>query len=446
MKTGLKNAWMIFLFVSSAGLSLGQANVTTQPSNRVNGYIDEGIRVPLPASVHPAIAQATSSQPVDPAFMMSHMILTLRPDAAQQAALDQLLVQQYDPASVNFHKFLTPEQFAASFGASLNDVAKVTSWLESEGFQVEEVAASRLAIVFSGNAEQVASAFSTEIRQYVLNGETHHANASAPEIPLALSSVVSGFASLHDFHTKSSASGLKMLAQSNLQSETTYGTYHYLSPSDYATIYNLNPLYSASVNGTGQSIALIGRSNIRTTDVSTFRAQYGLPANNPSVIIASGTDPGFTADGDAVEATLDVEWAGAVSPKAAIKLVIAASTSTADGVDLAAQYAVNQNVASVISLSFGACEAYVNNSFYNALWQQAAAQGISVFVSAGDSGAAGCQGSGSTYGTARAINGLCSSPYSTCVGWHRIQRHCQSGPILAAREQCRHGLRHRLHP
>ena len=195
-----------------------------------------------------------------------------------------------------------------------------------------------------------------------------------------------------------------------------YGSNHYIAPADFATIYNVNPLYSNSVNGLGQTIAIIGRSNINVNDVQAFRTQFGLPANPPKITIVN-TDPG--QNGDAIEAILDTEWSGAVAPKATVNLVVAASTNTADGIDLSAQYAVNHNVGSVISVSYGACEAAMGVaelSFYNSLWQQAAAQGISVFVSSGDSGAAGCDYGSATSGRLKGVNGLCSSPYSTCVG------------------------------
>ena len=265
---------------------------------------------------------------------------------------------------------------------------------------------SNLDIIFSGTAAQVNGAFGTAIRQYVVNGESHYANASAIQIPAALAGVVGGLVKLNDFHSR----------PSQVKPQATYGNIHYLAPADFATIYDLTPLYSAGVNGLGGSIAVVGRSNIMLSDIASFQSEYGLAANVPTVVLATGSDPGFTGDGDALEATLDVEWSGAVAPKASISLVIAASTAATDGVDLAAQYAVNNSVADVLSVSFGSCEAQTNNAFYNNLWQQAAAQGISVFVSSGDSGAAACQYATAANGTVRAVNGLCSSPYSTCVG------------------------------
>ena len=365
-----------------------------EPANRILGAMDESSRITLVGSVHPAIAAATSSTAVDASFPMQHMILMLQPDSVQQAALDTLVKQQYDPQSSSYHQFLTPDQFAARFGASTSDIGKVSAWLVSQGFQIDEVSPNNLAIVFSGNASQVQAAFKTEIRQYVVNGEVHHANASDVQIPSAFAGVVGGLVKLHDFHAKPFATGLKIAGQS------TSGSTHSLAPADYAIIYDINSLYTAGVNGSGQSIAVLGRSNINMSDVQTFRTDFGLTANNPAVIVAQGSDPGVTANGDAVEATLDVEWAGAIAPKANVKFIIAASTSAADGIDLAAMYAVNHNVAPIIGVSFGSCEADMaaasapsgsgnELTFYNALWQQAAVEGISVFVASGDSGAAG---------------------------------------------------------
>lgn len=381
----------------------------SQTADRITSAVNSEVRVAIPNSVSPAVAAATSSTVVDPAFPVQHMILMLRPSAAQQTALDALLSQQQDPTSPNFHKFLTPAQFASSFGISQNDLGKVTAWLAAGGFQVDEVEAGGLAIVFSGNAAQVQAAFATEIRQYVANGEIHHANATAAQIPAALASVVRGLAKLNDFHAKSPSLSLKPLY-------TLAPSTHYLVPSDYAVIYDINPLLTAGVTGTGERIAVVGRSNVQASDIAAFRLNYGLPASAVVPVFATGSDPGIASNGDQIEAALDVEWAGAAAPNAQIQLVMAASTASTDGVDLAAQYAVNNNVAPILSVSFGSCEAVANNAFYNALWAQAAAQGITVVVSSGDSGAAGCDSSTATTGMQTAVNAVCSSPYSTCVG------------------------------
>ena len=253
--------------------------------------------------------------------------------------------------------------------------------------KVEEVTAGRASIIFSGTAAQVEEAFRTEIHTYNVRGEAHHANAKDPEIPSALAGVVGGVVSLHDFRSDA----MHGLARKPSPEFSSGGSY-YLAPADFATIYDLVPLYQQSINGSGQSIAIVGRSNIKLADVRQFRTNFGLPANDPQIIV-NGTDPGVFSSGEETEADLDVEWSGAVAKNAAIKFVVSKSTNSSDGVDLSAQYIVNHNLAPVMSTSFGLCEASLGtagNSFLNSLWQQAAAEGITVLVSSGDNGAAGC--------------------------------------------------------
>jgi subtilase family serine protease len=204
-----------------------------------------------------------------------------------------------------------------------------------------------------------------------------------------------------------------------LAPDFTSGGSYYLAPADFATIYDLAALYQQSITGSGQSVAIVARSNIKLADVRQFRTFFGLPANDPQILV-NGTDPGIFSADEETEADLDVEWSGAVARNATIQFVVSKSTNSSDGVDLSAQYIVNHNIAPVMSTSFGLCEASLGssgNSFLNSLWQQAAAEGITVFVSSGDSGAAGCDSaSASTASHGRAVNGLCSTPYSVCVG------------------------------
>ena len=348
---------------------------------------------------------------------MDRMMLVLQPDETQQKALDDLVAAQQDPGSPQYHQWLSPETFGDLFGVSSHDISQVVNWLTSHGFDVEPIPAARRVILFSGTAGQVGSAFRTSIHRFNVNGESHYANAADPQIPRALAAVIGGVVSLHDFHTKPMHSAMQPLATST--PDFTSGSAHYMSPTDFAAIYDVASLYSASIDGTGQSIAIAGRSNFQMSDVQSFRSTVGLPANNPTVIV-NGSDPGIVSSNEQFEATLDVEWSGAVAKKSAIQFVLSASTSSSDGIALSSQYIVNHNLAPVMSLSFGNCEAAMGtsaNQFWNALWQQAAAQGMTVFVSAGDSGAAGCDSASSTKAVGGAgVNGLCSPPYSTCVG------------------------------
>ncbi len=385
-----------------------------QPADRITSFIDDEQTVPLPGNRYPLAVAEYDGGAVASDFPMQHMILTLLPDSAQQDALTQLVEAQHNPESSYYHQWLTPGQYAERFGVSEADVSQISGWLQGHGFEVEEVTAGRRSIIFSGTAAQVKSAFHTQIHTYKIGSEIHHANAKDPEVPAALVQVVGGVVSLHDFRSEPMHSVVQKASP-----EFTSGGSHYLAPADFATIYDLVPLYQQSITGSGESVAIVARTNINIADVAQFRALFGLPANNPQIIV-NGTNPGIISSGEETEADLDVEWSGAVAKGVTIKFVVSKSTNSSDGVDLSAQYIVNQNVAPVMSTSFGLCEAALGssgNGFLSSLWQQAAAQGITVLVSSGDNGAAGCDSaSASTATHGRAVNGLCSTPYSVCVG------------------------------
>lgn len=413
----------------------------TGPQPLITQAVDNTKLTILKGNTHP-LARAEFDRGAAPATLpMQRMLLVLTRSAQQEASLQTLLQQQQYKASASFHKWLTPEEFGEQFGASEQDIETITAWLEAQGFQVGGVSSGRTVIEFSGTAGQVQQAFHTAIHSYVVNGQQHWANASDPQIPSALAAAVVGVDSLNNFAKKaehhlaagltarSAASGLLTKVKpeltegcgSNDEGEPVYC--NLLAPYDFATIYNVLPLWNASspIDGTGESIALIGRSNINLQDVANFRSLFGLPANAPQVIL-DGPDPGLVS-GDETEADLDVEWSGAVAKGATIKLVVSESTETTDGVDLSAEYAVDNDVAPIISESFGNCELALGaagNAFYNNLWEQAAAEGISVFVSAGDNGSAGCDfydGSAPEPATdGLAVNGIGSTPYNVSVG------------------------------
>jgi pseudomonalisin len=386
----------------------------TQPADRITSFVDDDQRITLTGNRHPLAIASNDAGPVGPGYRMERMLLTLLPDDAQQVALTQLIDAQQNPESPYYHQWLTPGQYGERFGISESDAAQVTAWLQAHGMEVEEVTAGRRSIVFSGNAAQVLSAFHTQIHTYKIGGEVHHANASDPEIPAAFAGVVGGVVSLHDFRSEPMHNGARIPTP-----DFTSGGSYYLAPADFATIYDLGPLYQQSITGSGESVAIVARSNINISDVRQFRTSFGLPANDP-LIIVNGADPGIFSSGEETEADLDVEWSGAVARNAAIKFIVSKSTSSSDGSYLSAQYIVNHNLAPVMSMSFGLCEAALGssgNSFINGLWQQAAAQGISVFVSSGDNGAAGCDSASASRAThGFGVNGLCSSTYSVCVG------------------------------
>jgi len=350
--------------------------------NRIVRPVDGRQVHTLGGGVH-RLAQARFDRgAVDAAKTLDHMTLMIRLTQAQQDDLDQLLANQQNPASPWFHQWLTPEEFGSRFGLSAEDYSKVAAWLAGEGFQVIETARGRNWIGFRGTAGQVARSLHTEIRRYEVNGEMHYANSAAPAVPEALAGVVDGFLGLDDFRLK----------PQNVPVPPDYnsGSSHYLVPEDFATIYNIAPLYAAGFDGTGQSIAVVGESNILLSDIRAFRTRYNLPANDPKILLYSSTDPGYTSA--QIEGNLDVEWAGAIAPKATINYVYGPSAFSAFIAT------VNANLAPVITISYGGCENDYRPTYYRSIAQQANAQGITVLVSSGDAGGMGCDIQGSAYG------------------------------------------------
>ena len=422
------------LLILAAGCAIGMGQ---RPVNRILGPINEAQVVTLEGSVHPLAREEFDRGVVGGETKLGRMVLELEPTVAQQAELDALVAAQHDPHSPLYHQWLTPIEYGARFGASAEDVSRIAAWLNGRGFTVEAVPASNRLIVFSGTVGQVAETFHTEIHRYLVNGEEHIANAQNPQIPAALRGVAGGVVSLHNFRRRSE---IEMGTALGTQPLYTSGSTHHLFPADWATIYDLNPLYAAGTTGTGSSIAIAGRSNINLNDVTAFRTTAGLVPNNPAVIIA-GADPGLVT-GDQDEATLDVEWSGAVAPAATVTLVVGASTEATDGVDLSAQYIVNHALAPVVSTSYGSCEQEMGAAelaFYNSLWEQAASQGMSAFVASGDAGAAGCYEGSSASGSGIAVNGLCSSPYATCVGGTEFNEGSNPAQYWAATNPANYG-------
>jgi uncharacterized protein (TIGR03437 family) len=382
--------------------------VRAQPS-RLAGGIDNGRRVTLSGRV-PLLANARNDRgPVEGTFTLPGITLLLKPSGAQQSDLQQLLIEQQDAASPSFHRWLTPEQYADRFGASAGDMAQIVAWAQSQGLQVTNVARSRTFVSFSGTAQQAQAAFHTAIHRYSVNGQAHFANAADPSIPAALADLVAGVWGLNDFHPKPQ---LRLPAQPEM---TASGGAHYLAPGDFATIYDVAPLYAAGVNGTGQSIAIVGQSDILLSDIQAFRKEFNLsPPNLVQKLVPGQPDPGISPT-DQEESNLDIEWSGAVARNATIVFVYSGD------VWQSAIYAVDQNLAPILSISYGACEQedLVDLPSYRALVQQANAEGMTWFAASGDSGAAACDDLITNVAIAQnglAVNEPASIPEVTAMG------------------------------
>ena len=354
--------------------------------------------------VHPLAQPAYDQGPVEATFRLGYMQMMFQQTPAQHAALDQLLAAQRDPSSPAYHTWLTPEQYADRFGVSAADLARVAAWLRSAGFTIDYTARGRDFIAFSGTAAQVGSAFHTSVHRYTVGGKTHFAVATEPAIPSEFTPLVATILGLNDFYPKSMLKPAYTSGSGVLLSPS-------LAPGDLDAIYHISPLLQQGVDGAGEKIAIVGESAVQLSDIQQFRANYGL-ASGKITMIQIGT-PGTDPD-DQVEADLDLEWAGAIAPNATLLYVYGADAGSA------ALYAIDQNLAPVVSMSFGLCEAYLQPSMpaqYEAEAKKGNAMGITWVASSGDSGAAACDPAGSPYSSyGLAVNFPASIPEVTAVG------------------------------
>ena len=403
---------------------LSHISAAGQVTPRITQPVEAESLVTLPGHTHPLARPEYDHGAAPESLPMQRILLVLQRAPDQETTLRQLLDDQQVNSSPNYHKWLTPGEFGLRFGPADADIQAVTGWLTSQGFRVDRVAAGRTVIEFSGTAGLVRQALHTEIHKFVVNDEEHWANVSDPQIPSALAPVVAGIASLHNFPRRPLYHRVGTFARSKATGEVRplftftppgQSTMYALGPTDFTTIYNV----PSNADGTGQTIAIVAQSNIHISDVAEFRQLFGLPSNDPRIIL-NGPDPGVVSP-DEGEAVLDAEWSGAVAKNATVDLVVSESTMSSAGVDLSATYIVDNNIAPILSDSYGTCETSLGaggSAFYNSLWQQAAAQGITVLVATGDNGSGACDGAAgeraASFGLA--VNGLASTPFNVAVG------------------------------
>jgi Pro-kumamolisin, activation domain/Bacterial Ig-like domain (group 3) len=414
-----------------------------EPHPLITQPVDETQRTVLKGNTHP-LAKPIFDLGTAPATLpMQRMLLVLKRSPQQEAALRKLLDDQQDKSSPNYHKWLTPAQFGEQFGPSDGDMQTITLWLQSHGFQVGSTK-GRSVLEFSGSASQVKDAFHTTIHKYVVKGEQHWANASDPSIPTALTPAVAGVLTLHNFLKKPqlhfSPHPVAAHVTKGRPPQITFpdGT-HGLTPADYDTIYNGNSVLSSNA-GYEVAIGVVARSNLYvedsgSTDVNDFRQAF-LPGSSSYAatfnVYLNGPDPGDLGGGEETEVTLDATWAGAIASSATVDLWVSASTNTSDGVDLSEVAIIEHNLEDVMTESFGSCEAETTASSaagIAALAEQAAAQGITYLVSAGDSGAEGCDDpdTESSASGPVSVNVLASTLFNTAVGGTIFNEHAQSG-------------------
>jgi len=395
---------------------------------QITAPIDDDQRIVLGGNVRPEARAANDRGRVPDALPMPHLQLLLARPAQREAALERAIKEVHERASPSFHRWLTAAQLGERYGLAAADLELVTDWLKRHGFTVNAVYPGLPLIDFSGAAGMVLSAFHTEIHYLDVHGAKHLANMSDPQVPAALAPVVRGVVSLHDFRPHKD---LKWKVATRIAKRTysTGGGYTAVVPADLATIYDLNALFSDGISGKGQTVVVIEDSNVYSAaDWTTFRSTFGLANAYPSGSFtqqhpaSSGTndciDPGVVA-GDEFEATLDAEWASAAAPNAAIVLASCASSTTFGGL-IALENLVNgPSPPAIVSISYGECEAAngaAANAAYYSVYEEAVALGTSVFVAAGDEGAASCDADASDATHGIGVSGLASTPYNVAVG------------------------------
>jgi subtilase family serine protease len=401
--------------------------------NRISSIATES-RTPLQHTVSPRVKAAADLGSALSSRILDNLTLRFSMTAAQQAALTQLLADQQNPSSPRYHQWLTPDQFGAQFGLSSGDIDKVSAWLTSQGFTVTGVARSSTFITFKGTVAQAQRAFNTSIHNLSVDGEQHFSNTTDAALPPSIAGVVSTITGLNNFRLKTRAH-VRSVNANTLQPQFTSSVSggHYMAPGDFYTIYDVNSLINNGITGAGVGqcstkpagaicgdIAIVGQVDLSLADVAAFRSASGLAANVP-IIQLYGTDPGpatsatsTPSTNDLDEAQLDVEWAGASAPSAKIVYV-----NSKDVINISLTHAIDDNLAPIISISYGECEAAAGisgmNSF-NQLFQMANAMGITIVGPSGDSGATDCD-----YHSATATEGLAvdfpgSSPFVTSAG------------------------------
>jgi len=397
------------------------------PQPLITQAVSEAQLTVLKGNTHPLARPQFDLGTAPASLPMQRMLLVLKRSPAQEAALRKLLDDQQDKHSPSYHKWLTPTQYGKQFGPTDSDLQTITSWLQSYGFQVGTTK-GRTVLEFSGSASQVQQAFHTAIHKYVVNGEQHWANSSDPQIPTALTAAVAGVLTLHNFLKKPLVRYTKQTVPAKIRpgkrpAITFSDGSHGLAPLDFAKIYNSDAYPPATgPTGAGVVIGVVGRSNLfnQAEDVSDFDSLQIFDVTGGTFnVILNGADPGDLGGGEETEATLDSTWTGAVAPGATVDLVVSASTNTADGTDLSEVYIIENNFADIMTESFGTCEAETTTAAgVSALAEQAAAQGITYFVSTGDSGAEGCDDPNSeTVATGPiSVNVLAATPFNTAVG------------------------------
>jgi subtilase family serine protease len=434
-------------------IAIPQASALAGPQNRINGPIQSAQTQVMKGTMSPRVSVSQDQGQMSGSTPIENMSLVFALSAAQQADLKNLLQQQQTVGSPLYHQWLKPGQFAARYGMSQQDLAKVAAWLRSQGFTVTAIPTSDDRVVFSGTVAQVSAVFQTEMHKYLFHGKQHWANSTEISLPQAIAGMALGVLHLNTFrpepqvakrlvHEVPQSAGNSVGSKYTLCSSSTSpcpsgDEYNFVAPADAQTIYDVTGLYNSNFTGTDQTLAIVGQTDIlqHKSDIANFRSLSGLNASNlPTQIVVPGTGTAAPSVGDLEEADIDVEWSGAIAKNANILYVTVGDIQKCQSCSVldSLQYAIdtplvnNTSFVPVISISYGGCEAgFAGSSAIQMMEQEfekANSQGQTIFAASGDSGSADCDSGynssgnlvGASYGLA--VDYPPSSQYVTAVG------------------------------
>ena len=408
--------WLAVSACAAAVLSICATAAAQSPVARIASQVNGAEPAVIKGSQHPMANPAYDAGRMPGSTRLNGVTLMFSRSAAQEADLDALIAAQQNPASPQYHRWLTSDQFAARFGMASADLDKVSNWLQQQGFTIDSVNRSHNAIRFSGSVSQVESAFQTQMHFYTTDGAKHFAPSTALSVPAAIAPVVSTIRNLNDFRPKAQHT----VPRAGFTSGVSGGVF--FAPGDIATAYDIKPLTSGGINGAGQTIAIMGQSYINVADIEAFQSAAGLTKKDPALVLVPGSgNDGTISQGDEGESDLDLEWSGATAPGANVVLVYTGS-NTALGVYDSAQYAVDEMIGNIISLSYSSCELQLATSDLTSLegmFKQATTQGQTVTAASGDAGATACEGATGVTAAQQAtiaVNYPASSAYVTGIG------------------------------
>lgn len=354
----------------------------------------------LRGDVVPAVSHSAVTGTVDANRRMS-VSVSLTP--RDQAGLTSFVSQVADPKSPLYKHYLTVKQFAARFGADRAAVDRVSGYLRAQGLGVGQVSANHLTLQATGTAAQLEKAFGTSLKTYhdAAARRDFYANASAPVLPADIASAVADVSGLNSYTTFSHPSTKKAIP--HVSPHAVSG----LTPTKARSAYNVSSAISSGYNGSGVTVGLLEFSAFQQSNITTYDNYFGLTPSTPTVRSAGG---GTTDLSGQDEVELDIEVVQALAPKAAVKVYEAPNS---DAGETAVYSALVSDDVPVISISWGIYESgetSTNRTALNTDFQEAAAQGQSVYAASGDSGSDDA-GNGGT-----SVDFPASDPYVTGTG------------------------------